>query len=253
MHHSWFDPRTFDAVYLHAMAFGTQTFFSWELGRNSFPAGDQPVLFDDPSLEPYIQYPILPGFQDDVPDCPANIDDELIRAWKAMKRFCSLRNLVSQAKGRITPETFSETMASIMYRLYNMSFEAGSVNETMRLGLLAFFSNVFLQWKDVRQSYHSFYTIYKGHVLEIISSDSLSPRLMLWLYTICRISIFTESEGAWMPSSLRAKLGLNNVTSWSDMQEIMNAFLWIRMIHDQPGRGLFDAISFPHHALECDI
>lgn len=56
-----------------------------------------------------------------------------------------------------------------------------------------------------------------------------------------------------MPSSLRAKLGLNNVTSWSDMQEIMNAFLWIRMIHDQPGRDLFDEISFPHRALECDI
>ena len=77
--------------------------------------GDQPVLFDDPSLEPYIKYPILPGFQDDVPDCPANIDNELIRAWKAMKRFFSLLNLVSQAEGGITPETFSETMASVMY------------------------------------------------------------------------------------------------------------------------------------------
>ena len=31
---------TFDAAYLHAMAFGTQAFFSWALGRNSFPAGD---------------------------------------------------------------------------------------------------------------------------------------------------------------------------------------------------------------------
>ena len=132
-----------------------------------------------------------------------------------------------------------------MYRLYNLSFEAGSVNETMRLGLLAFSSNVFLQWKDVRQPYHSFYTTYKGHILEIVSSDSLSPRLTLWLYTICRISIFTESEVAWMHSSLRAKLGLNNVTSWSDKQEIMNAFLWIGVIHDQAGRDLFEAIFFP--------
>ena len=68
--------------------------------------GDQPVLFNDPSLEPYIQYPIIPGFQDDVPDCLANIDDELIRAWKAMKPFCSLLNLVSQAKGGDHPGNF---------------------------------------------------------------------------------------------------------------------------------------------------
>jgi hypothetical protein len=40
MHHPWFESMTFDAAYLHAMAFGTQAFFSWALGRNSFPAGD---------------------------------------------------------------------------------------------------------------------------------------------------------------------------------------------------------------------
>jgi hypothetical protein len=188
-------------------------------------------------------YPTIPGFQGDSPECISSIDRELVEVWKAMKRFSSLINLVSQANGGIAPETLLQTMASVMYRLFDMRFETGSLDEIVRLGLLSFSSNVFLQWKDIRQSYQSFYTTYERQLRKAVSSNTLSPRLMLWFYTIGSISTYAEAEGAWLRSSLGTQLELNHVVSWSEMQSIMHEFMWIGMIHDEPGKEIFDCIS----------
>jgi hypothetical protein len=63
-----------------------------------------------------------------------------------MERFCWLMNLAAENKQRLPPEALLQIMASIMYRLLDMKFEIGSPDEAIRLGLLAFSSNIFLQW-----------------------------------------------------------------------------------------------------------
>jgi hypothetical protein len=191
-------------------------------------------------------YPTTPGFEGDIPECISSVHHELVGVWKAMKRFCSLIKLVSQANGGIAPETLLQTMTSVMYRLFDMCFESGSLDELVRLGLLTLSSNVFLKWKDMQQSYRSFYTTYERQLRKGVSLDTLSPRLMLWLYAIGSISTYTESEGAWLRSSLGTQLELNHVVSWGEMQGIMYEFMWIGMIHDEPGKELFENIFFTH-------
>ncbi|KAJ8098755.1 hypothetical protein POJ06DRAFT_141415 [Lipomyces tetrasporus] len=66
-------------------------------------SGSRPLFFHDPSLEPFLPYPgqalsLKPGKTDTTgPQCCSekflnDSDDELARAWKVMKRFCSQIN-----------------------------------------------------------------------------------------------------------------------------------------------------------------
>ncbi|RDW81822.1 hypothetical protein BP6252_02934 [Coleophoma cylindrospora] len=153
--------------------------------------GEQSYLFGQRYLNSLGPYPPAPGFEDDMPEVLENINHKIIGPWKSMKQFCSLISLISKAEGRISPETVLETMTSVIYRILNISFETGSKNELVRLGLLAFALNVFIQWRDIRQSYTQFSTAY---LQELAAMNGLEPRLVLWLLTIGSISVFTETD-----------------------------------------------------------
>lgn len=67
-----------------------------------------------------------------------DLDTNLATAWQVMWRFCLLVNLGAQTQWFIYPEIIHETMTAVIYRLLYMGFTAGSIDETLRLGLLDF-------------------------------------------------------------------------------------------------------------------
>ena len=168
-----------------------------------------------------------------------NIDDELARAWKAMAGFCLMINLAAESKNRIATETYLDTMASVIYRLLSMTcFEAGSTEEVIRLGLLAFSSNIFLQWKRLGISYYHLTITYKYHLARLRYSDVL-PRLWLWLLMVGAVSVFGHADDEWLKPWLRVSINICGVESWSDMQGILKSLMWIDLIHDEPGEDVY--------------
>jgi hypothetical protein len=89
--------------------------------------GAETLFFDNLSLEPFMPYPDQSGSQDNCENFIRNIDKNLARAWKVMKRFCSLINLAAESKRKLSEEILLDTMASVMYRLLHMRFEIGSI------------------------------------------------------------------------------------------------------------------------------
>ena len=81
---------------------------------------------------------------------PHDINQDLVATWVAMAEFSHMINRTTKSQHRITTETFLHIMASVMYRLLDMTkFKLGLIEEAIRLGLLAFSSSVFLQWKQL--------------------------------------------------------------------------------------------------------
>lgn len=174
------------------------------------------------------------------------IDDQLAMTWGVMKRFCSQINLVAETNCRLPGESFLDTMTTVMYRLLHMSFETGSIDEAVRLGLLALSSHVFLQWKDVRPSYVDFPATYRNCLANLQAVDGFaSYHLLLWLLMVGAISIFTTADDdMWLKPWLRVNMNLCEVTSWNKMRDILDSFLWIGLVHDQPGMDMFDSAFF---------
>ncbi|KAH8807292.1 hypothetical protein F5884DRAFT_788896 [Xylogone sp. PMI_703] len=325
-----------DAAYLHAMAFGTQSFFNWALGRKSLAStqaaffhfikalqllrerlqlddeeakisnstinviltlamyahvigeheaaknhmiglrkiinirggittfkeniklliellrcdirmvltnGENPFFFNNPFLEPFIPYPDLIIPQHPPNESLNNICEELVEVWAAAKGFCSLVNIAAENGYKLPEEILLNTMASITYRLLYMRFEISSLDEVIRLGLLAFASNIFLQWQDVRPTYDHFYATYKDCLLHHRSLDDISPPLLLWLLIVGSISVFKESDDVWVEPWLRLSIETNEASRWCEARCHLDSIMWIGMIHDKPGEIAFDAVS----------
>ncbi|KAF4632202.1 hypothetical protein G7Y89_g5924 [Cudoniella acicularis] len=215
-------------------------------------SGSKPVFFNGTSSrEPSLPYPDLTPLLNLRKPAATNsqynpaifsdkIDEEVARAWRIVSQFCSVINFAVDTGQRISTETFLDTMASVAYRLLNMRFDAGSSDEAIRLGLLAFSCSVFLQWRHLGMSYPHFTSVFRG-CLARLASPPISPQLLVWLLMIGAISVFDATDEGWLKPVLLVNMALCEIGSWSKMQELLKSFIWIGLVHDKPGKVVFDS------------
>ncbi|KAE8379169.1 hypothetical protein BDV26DRAFT_172582 [Aspergillus bertholletiae] len=199
----------------------------------------RPLFFDDqfglsiltvPTLDEHVNERFL-----------EKIDGSLARTWGLMKSFCILVNNAIRKQQRLPLEFFLETMVSVMYRLLDLKFDAGSIAEAIRLGLLAFSAHVFLKWQDTQRPYIQFAASYKASLVSLKSLDGISSRIMLWLLMVGGTSLFSTSDDEWLKPWLRVNSQLCNIHSWLEMRDVLESFLWIGAIYDTPGNDLFES------------
>lgn len=210
------------------------------------------MFFNNPSsrelFQPYPDLTLLLNLTRHVAKYPSynsatfftGIDHELARAWKVMSDFCSVINFAADSGQRISTETLLDTMASVLYRLLDMCFEAGSSDEAIRLGLLTFSCSVFLQWRYLGMSY-PYFTFMVRDCLARLQSSQISSQLLLWLLMVGAVSVFDASDDEWLTPLLLVNIGLCEIDSWSKMQDLMKSFMWIGLVYDKPGKGVFDS------------
>jgi hypothetical protein len=162
-----------------------------------------------------------------------NLHTNLVEAWRVTKKFCLLANLGTQTQTLVEPAMIYGTMTAVMYRLVHMSFAAGSLDETVRLGLLAFTHHIFLQWKDVHIPRHGFEYHYRQYLTLHQDSNTISPRLMLWLLMIGEVSKFWGLDEPWPTKCFRREIERCNVKSLKDLQEVLKAHMWISLLDDE--------------------
>lgn len=210
--------------------------------------GAKPLFFSDGHFVPFpdLSLPIpqdsstIWNREDDSQKLRDLIAEELVQVWCLMRQFCMLINLAAAARRQITQQILLETMASVMYRLLNMSFPSGSLSETVRLGLLVFSSHIFLQWQGIRLSYAHFSNAYRNCLACLRISESIPPSIILWLLVIGAISVFTEADSQLLNSTLELYIARSGAQPWSEARNILKRFLWIDCLHDKPGRVVFD-------------
>ncbi|KAI1138436.1 hypothetical protein F5Y05DRAFT_384082 [Hypoxylon sp. FL0543] len=206
-----------------------------------FHCGSKPLFLDilhwEPVLSSLMPHATKTPYNPD--KFPSNMNDELALTWRTLERFCFLIDSVSESRSRLTQQEFLNAMASVMYRLLNMEFGISSTDGVIRLGLLAFSSSVFLQWKQMRLPYAHFTALYKDSLMRVQISE-IPVQLQLWLLTVGAISVFGEEDQEWLRPWLRVTMNLCQIGSWTDMRDILCTFMWIGLAHDELGKGVFD-------------
>ncbi|KAI1773952.1 hypothetical protein F4818DRAFT_420316 [Hypoxylon cercidicola] len=220
--------------------------------------GSRPLFFANLAREPYWPYPDFTSYS---PVCSSalescklicGLDPELFRAWEVTKQFSTLVNHAASRHQKLPKEYLLDTMVSVMYPILHMSsdsFERSSLDEAIRLGLLAYCSSVFLQWAGVRLPYMHFPTMYRNCLfnlqlpeLDVDSDSSSSSPLLLWLLMIGAVSVFGDCDDVWLKPWLHVNMELCGVgDSWDAMRDVLNSFMWIGLVHDIPGKAVFDS------------
>ena len=179
----------------------------------------------------------------------ANLDSELAGVLETMKKFCTMVNGAAETGHKLPEQMLLHVMSSAMYRLLCLRFSTGSINEAVRLGLLAFCSQIFLQWRGFRPPHLQLASRYKNSLLDCNSSDEATPETLLWLLMIGTLSVFDEMDSFWLKPWLRSTVELCQARSWTQLRHIMGSFLWIGFIHDQPGKDTFNSLVLSGHCL----
>ncbi len=149
-----------------------------------------------------------------------DVNNDLAQAWSTISNFCSIINFAVDSELRISTETFLDTMASVVYRLLDMRFIADSKDEVVRLGLIAFLCNVFLQWKHLGMSYPYFTSMFRN-CLWNMPPGRVPPDFMAWLLVIGAVSVFDEADDSWLKPLLRSNISLCSIDRWNEMQEVL--------------------------------
>ena len=121
------------------------------------------------------------------------------------------------------------------------SLDPTSIDEPVRLGLLVFSSHIFLNWQDVKPPYTYLPHTYRNRLLNLKLPSTVPPQILLWLLMIGYLSIFTTADDAWLMPLVRVNIELCEAHNWSELRGQLKAFPWIDILHNKPGRAIFDA------------
>lgn len=171
-------------------------------------------------------------------------DENLYHTWKDLQAFCRLCNLASQTPHKLLPNTFSEIMESILYRLINLSFESMPVLDAIRLGMMIFASHVFLQWRGMRQRQTQLDDDF-GHVLLMVKNlkgSETSPELILWLLVLWHTCSTTMPEKDALTGWLRSLVKQLGLDTWKDVRAVLKPLMWIDVLFDKSLAQLFDSL-----------
>ncbi|KAL6689660.1 hypothetical protein J3F84DRAFT_391628 [Trichoderma pleuroticola] len=212
--------------------------------------GTKTIFFTEPSSEFLMPYPDFKQFMTQHSSSTRheaysnlghlNIDEKLGNTWNVLGRFCLVINSAAEHKRRLPKEILLNTMAPIMYRLLNMTFESSSLNEAIRLVQLAFSSHVFLHWQGVTYPHLYLPERYRNCLLTLKFPNKSSPHMLCWLLVMGAISIFSPADDVWLVPWIQVNLRLCETESWNKLRHQLKQFLWIDILHDHPGKLIFD-------------
>ena len=212
-------------------------------------ADSNPVFYRQPA-EPLPDYPeqVISSFGSRISSQEnmqlfQDLNEHLGEVWLVMRKFCLLANLETQTRMLIQPATIYGTMTAVMYRLLRMGFAAGTLDESSRLGLLAFTNHIFLQWQEMRLPCHPFSESYRNYLQVHALGDTKPPRISLWLLMIGAISLFDVSDELWLADYLRRQVERSGVKTWKDGQEILKSSMWISLLDDKSGKQIYDSLT----------
>ncbi|KAK4561502.1 hypothetical protein LTR86_004820 [Recurvomyces mirabilis] len=207
-----------------------------------------PVFFRQP-LEPIPPYPVslLPEFNgtvqtQDTLEVAKIIDASLAEAWSIMRRFSLLVNLGTQTQRLISTKVINETMTSVVYRLLDIRYPSGSLNEGVRLILLTYCFHVFLQWRDVKLPCPHLQNSFEEMTLALQHGGKVSARFMLWVLMVGAVSIFDSQNDGWLSYMLRHHFRSQQL-SWTEVQDVLKSFLWIPLLDEEPAKLIWDSLN----------
>ncbi|KAH0842212.1 hypothetical protein FOPE_07371 [Fonsecaea pedrosoi] len=169
------------------------------------------------------------------------IDKDLATVWRALKGFCLQINRAARTKRKLSEEFLLEATASVMYRLLHMSFATGSLDAAIRLGLLAFSSQVFLQLPDFRVRRTTLSSAYQQALAGLDTLDDKWRPLLLWLLVVGRITVLEDTSDIWLSPWLKSTIKRYGIDSWTGFRDMMDSVMWIGLVFDRPAEDIFSS------------
>jgi len=172
------------------------------------------------------------------------LDIRLRNALRDIHAFSCISNLAYETTCKLPPDIYNEIMISILYRLTHLSFESDPLQESIRTGLMAFSSAIFIQRDFMAHPYDHLLNIYSNALFTLRNSADidLPVPIVLWLAMLLHLVAHKEPSPAdWQSVWLEEAILQAGINSWPQAREILRSVVWVSFIHDRLGKQVFEA------------
>ena len=150
-----------------------------------------------------------------------------------------------------------DNMVSSLYRIINLNVNtstppspspfASPAPEVLRLGLLAFASSLFMQWRGSRQRYAYVTESLLSALLDMQRAAyyGLPLEVVLWLYVLGSVTVFNERERDVVFGVIPGLLEGLGLWNWGDTRRVLKGILWIDAMHDVVAEEVLVPRLFP--------
>ena len=172
-----------------------------------------------------------------------DLDIGLRLIWYDLSALVQVMNTMPQPKPQSDYKSCKEAIVTIHYRLVDVRYDVDSIDEALRLALLAFSSTLFVQWRGIRTRYEYLAQSFRS-ALSLLKREAtvLPTELSLWLYVVGIIAVFGDQEQNEVKPVLNESLQIMELKSWNDVRSSLKSILWVDMLHDPPAERMIKAI-----------
>jgi len=165
----------------------------------------------------------------------------LANVWKDLHEFSTLSNLAYQTDRKLQPNTFSEIMISILYRLVALNPES-PVENVIRLGMMTFTASIFFRWRDMKQRQAYLDGSFRDALTVLRKASVQPPRaVVLWLLVLWEMNINGDGFDVFLEWTCEILRDME-IRSWDGIREVLKTVIWIDCLFDTPGRRAFEPI-----------
>jgi hypothetical protein len=149
---------------------------------------------------------------------------------------------------RLDPFAYQEILISVCYRLLHHHPLGGdgydNDNENAcYLGLLALVSTLFFYYRQPRRLPYDLLAERLRHGIErALCNKLVEGTTLLWLLFAGGISVFDDSDQAWLIPRIKTLLTTLNINSWRTARSKIRTLPWIDVAHNKPGEELWQAV-----------
>lgn len=226
--------------------------------------GKPPQFFMDPiSWSPIFEPSISFGSDNHQQSSSSNFspavdflnDPKLVVIFRDLLHFSSLLNASSPDPSHHTPllrdTEYQNYICSIQYRLLRLQDNLSSImDESARLAMLAFLTTTF-QVAGQRAKYPHLERRYREFCRATMIAAS--SELTLWLLIVGAMAVFhlDGEDAGWMAESWRAHIPAE--WDWDEAHMRLRGFPWIGVLHDEPGRAVYETLCRKAHGADGDM
>jgi len=203
------------------------------------------------------------------------LDSRLLQVWADLREFSRIANEVTTTKTTTTKasatrmpiSTFSKVGSSVPYRLVHLEFPPASLEELLRLSMLAYAKTLVMRLngfltrldflanmaKPALQAQLAARLAVRNQTPDDVNQDDQNAdQFLLWALFITTVSLCEDNIGdnnndddmqKWFRACLIQILTVLPLRTWAEVKAALKRFLWVDLLHDRPARVVFERVQ----------
>ncbi|CAM1508640.1 Fc.00g054880.m01.CDS01 [Cosmosporella sp. VM-42] len=169
------------------------------------------------------------------------LDTRLLNIWSDLQDFSKAANKALETKVKMPAAHFSPLCTTVPQRLVSLKFDPTSLQELLRLSMLAYIKNLLIQIEGLGKEL----TVLANGLKTALLAQHFPPafgtaEILLWSLTIASLAVFESLDQDWLRMALVKTCSSLSLQTWTETRIILKRFLWLDMVYDKKGKRLME-------------